>query len=597
LLATIFGFVTGGAIFCMYAGYNYYNLVAGQYHVWDYEYKAVGKSCIYAADGSLISEIYDYNRVFVPLADISPALQQAVIAIEDRRFYEHFGVDMQGVLRAFWVNCRSGEMLQGGSTITQQLVRNLFLSGEKTVVRKIKEMMLAVALEKSFNKDRILEMYLNEVYFGNGCYGVEAAAQKYFSKHAAELGAGEASMLAAIPRSPGYYDPYVHPEALLDRRNDVLDQMEIMGFISHEEKIKTRVERAVFSKLREDLQYYKFPYYTTQVIQQLTSRFGKEKLYQGGLKVYTTLRPAVQTQAEQAALQSVERFKAGGINATSMSIVSILPESGAVAALVGGVDFKKDQNNMAVIPRQPGSAIKPLHYAAAMQKGLINPRSLLSAGTKSFGNYLVKSHMVGRITVSDALKFSVNVAAVDLMNMLGTTAAMENLKQLGISTLVEGDANLSLALGGMTYGIGLLELTAAYVPFAAGGIYYEPYLVERVEDMSGRVLFIHNAGGRRVFSASVAGEMNAMLTRVVTGGTGAGARIPGGAAGKTGTTDNSRCVWFVGYNKDIVTGLWAGNTDNSPIGSYSGGDLVAPVWREYMSGLMESGLIEGGLTV
>jgi len=594
LLLVFCGFITGAAIFCMYSGYNYYNLIAEQYRIRDYQYSTAGKSYIYAADGSLITELYDYNRVFVPLDRISPVMIQSVIAIEDHRFYEHFGADVSGMIRAFWINYQSGETLQGGSTITQQLVRKLFLSDEKTFSRKINEIMLAVAFEKKFSKDQILEMYLNEVYFGNGCYGVEAAAQKYFSKHAAELGVREASVLAAILRSPGYYDPYTNIEALCDRRNDVLDRMEVMGFVSHEDKINFKGETPVFSRSQEDLQLLRYPYFTTEVIKQLTSRFGREKLYRGGLSIHTTLTPAMQARAEQVVQKSVERFKTSKINATNMSIVSINPRSGAVMALVGGINFKIDQNNMAVIPRQPGSAIKPLHYAAAMEKGLISPSSLINAGTRSFGKYLVKSNMNGKISVRDALKYSVNVSAVELVNMMGPAEAIENLRQLGISSLAAEDANLSLALGGMTYGVSLLELTAAYVPFAAGGEYYQPYLVSWVEDASGQVLYRHKVAERQVYPAGVAADMNAMLTRVVTGGTGTGARIPGGAAGKTGTTDNSRCVWFLGYNKELVTGVWAGNTDNSPIGSYSGGDLVAPVWREYMTGLMESGLIGVG---
>ncbi|GBF35589.1 multimodular transpeptidase-transglycosylase [Desulfocucumis palustris] len=594
IFIAITGFFTGAVLIGLFLAYNYYLQLTRQYDIEDYTYTATGKSYIYSSGGGLISELYDYNRVYVSLDKISEPMKDAIVAIEDHRFYEHFGVDLSGLARALWINYRSGETLQGGSTLTQQLVRNLFLSSEKTVGRKINEIMLAVAFEKRFSKEQILEMYLNEVYFGNGCYGVEAAARRYFNKTAAELDVNEASILAAIPRSPSYYDPETNPEALYIRRGDVLDRMEELGYISHEDKISIRAARPDIAVAGHHLDSYRFPYFTTEVVRQLVDMYGREKVYRGGLKIYTTVDWQIQSQAEMVALESVQGFKARKINATNLAIVSVYPYSGAVAALVGGVDFSRDQNNIALIPRQPGSAIKPLHYAAAMETGLVGPYSLLNAGSKHFGKYFVEGSAGGRVTVRDAIKYSVNVPAVEVVNMLGPEKAIENLKALGVTTVAAEDANLALALGGMTHGIKPLELAAAYVPFASGGVYCKPYLIERVEDMSGKILFRHEPSPRRIYSEKVAGYMNAILTQVITGGTGTRARIPGGAAGKTGTTDKSRCVWFVGYNNALVTAVWAGNTDNTPIGGYDGGRLAAPVWGKYMTGLIEKGFIKAG---
>lgn len=590
----ITGFFIGAALIGLYMANNYYLQVVRQYNIEDYTYSPTGKSYIYSSDGRLISELYDYNRVYIPLDKISEPMKNAIIAIEDHRFYEHFGADINGMARALWINYHSGETLQGGSTITQQLVRNLFLNSEKTVSRKINEIMLAVAFEKRFNKEEILEMYLNEIYFGNGCYGVEAAARRYFNKSAAELDVNEASILAAIPRSPSYYDPETNPEALYSRRSDVLDRMEELGYISHEDKISIRATRADIAGAVDNIASYRFPYFTTEVVRQLVAMYGREKVYRGGLRIHTTVDWQIQNQAEMVASESVQGFISRKINATNLAIVSVYPSSGAVAALVGGIDFNRDQNNMALIPRQPGSAIKPLHYAAAMEAGLVGPYSLLNAESKNFGKYFVKGSMEGRVTVRDAIKYSVNVPAVEVVNMLGPEKAIDNLKVLGVSTVADEDAYLALALGGMTQGIKPLELAASYIPFASGGLYFKPYLIERVEDMSGRVLFRHEPEARRVYSEKVAGYMNAILTQVISGGTGARAQIPGGAAGKTGTTDKSRCVWFVGYNNALVTAVWAGNTDNTPIGGYDGGHLAAPVWGKYMSGLIEKGLIKAG---
>lgn len=571
-----------------------YQQVALRYGLDSFNYQSSNKGAIYSSDGVVIAELSNKNKDHVPLEKISEPMKKSIIAIEDHRFYDHFGVDVIGTLRALFKDIVHGEAMEGGSTITQQLVRNLFLTQDKTFSRKITEILLAVNLERRFTKDEILEMYLNEIYFGNGCYGVEAAAQKYFGKHAADLDLAEATMLAGIPKSPNNFEPLHHPLENKSRQQDTLSRMLELKLINPEqarEAIQEQVKVHNFTNKTAQNNHYKFPYFTTEVINQLVEMYGKERVFNGGLKVTTTLDSRAAQAAEDVARQKVAEFRRRGIRASNMAIVSVSPRDGAIIALVGGVDFTKDQNNLALLPRQPGSAIKPINYAGALDKGIINENTVLNASSKKFGNYYVSSHTVGSVTVSTALKYSMNVPAVEVVQSLGINNTIKNLKRFGISTVTDSDANLAIALGGMYYGIKPLEMAAAYATFANSGKYYKPYMIKSVEDSMGNVLYQHDSQPDQVISSRTAQIMTKMLQEVVRGGTGVRANISGNEAGKTGTTDDSRCLWFVGYNQEISTAVWIGNSNNRPVSGYSGGDLAAPVWREYMLTLMERHVI------
>ncbi|MEG6522048.1 transglycosylase domain-containing protein [Desulfotomaculum sp. 1211_IL3151] len=573
--------------------YYEYNRVSNLYSMDTFDYQTSKRGVIYSADGVVLTYLFDQNKEHVTLDKISKPMQRTIMAIEDHRFYRHHGVDIIGTVRALLTNIFSGEASQGGSTITQQLARNLFLSPEKTLSRKFTELLLAIKLESKFSKEEILEMYLNEIYFGNGCYGIETAANKYFNKQASEISFAEATVLAGIPKAPSQLEPIYHHRENRDRQIIIINRLLDLGYINKYEAQQLVNEKIDIknTKLKPNREYYKFPYFTSEVIQQLIVMYGKDRVYNGGLRVATTLDTKAAEIAEVIAKNKVAQFKTSGIAAQNMSFVSVNNRDGAVISLVGGVDFTTDQNNLAVLPRQPGSAIKPLHYAGALDQGIINENKIFHAGPRSFGNYFVSSNTKANVSVCVALKHSMNVPAVEVVSSFGIKAVLENLKNFGITTLSEKDSNLAIALGGMYYGIKPIELAAAYAAFANSGIYNKPYLIKTVEDKNGHVLYQHKAENRQIIKPRTAQIITQILVEVVRGGTGTRANISGNEAGKTGTTDDSRCLWFVGLNKDISTAIWIGNNDNRPVYGYHGGDLAAPIWREYITTLMENNII------
>ncbi|ABO50328.1 penicillin-binding protein, 1A family [Desulforamulus reducens MI-1] len=576
-----------------------YNRVSNQYGLDSFQYKKSQRSVIYSADGVVLTYLYHQNRDYVSIDQISQPMQQAIIAIEDHRFHEHFGIDVIGTTRALYIDLISGEALEGGSTITQQLVRNLFLSSEKTLSRKITEMFLAIKMEDRFTKEEILEMYLNEIYFGNGCYGIETAALKYFGKHASELSLLEATMLAGIPQAPSKLDPIYHAPENRARQKDTLKRMVELSYITKEEAHNILQKEISIKKpdRNETSTDYKFPYFTTEVIRQLVDRYGKEKVYNGGLKIVTTLDSRAAAIAEELARKKIKQFKESGISAYNISIVSINNQDGAVISLVGGSDFNRDQNNLAIIPRQPGSAIKPLHYAGALDKGIINENALLNASSRSFGKYYVSSNVKANVSVCVALKNSMNVPSVEVVNALGIQKTIENLKRFGITTISQNDYNLAIALGGMYNGIKPLELAAAYTTFAHAGIYNKPYMIKTVEEENGSILYRHQPENKQIISPRTAQLITQMLVEVVRGGTGTRANISGNEAGKTGTTNDSRCLWFVGFNQDVSTAVWIGNSNNQPVYGFHGGDLAAPIWREYTATLIQKQIIHKSVRI
>ena len=581
--------------------YNFYQDVTNHMDIYNFEYIPIQKTVVYSADGVLLAELYDEDRTYIAPDMISPHMKEAIIAVEDHRFYHHRGVDFLGILRAVVKNMESNQVIQGGSTITQQLARNLFLSHERTYQRKLQEIALAIALEKKYTKEEILGMYLNHVYFGSGYYGIETAAQKYLGKPALELTLAESALLAGIPNRPSDYELHGNFSRAKERQRLVLVRMSEEGLITPRDRDNATLEEITIldRNPKNSSYYYLHPYYVSEAVKQLEEILSQQAVYTGGLVVYTTLNTKMQQEAEEICAQQVANFNRRGIRATNMALVSVVPQTGAVTALVGGVDFKTDQNNLALTPRQPGSSIKPLIYAAGLNTKTINVHSQLDAQTKQYGGYVIKGRAEGTASLQEAIRHSLNVPAAEVVNRLGFESAAKYLQLFGVTSVTANDYNYAaLAMGGMFHGISPLEMASAYGVFANEGIYNKPYFIERVENSQGMVLYTHQGENRRVVSKEVAGAMHHCLKNVVTGGTGTNARLPWECAGKTGTTDRNRAMWFVGYTSNLSTAVWVGNTDNTPVyGGGSGGTIAAPAWRQYMLAVINGGYIEapGGI--
>lgn len=556
----------------------------------DWSYRAPAQTTIYTTDGQVLAQ-FGYKRIYKD--DFPRLLKQAVVEVEDRRFYEHGSIDPRGMLRALWVDLRLGEKAQGGSTITQQLARTLFLTNKKSIMRKSQEIIIATALERKYSKDAILNMYLNEIYMGRGVCGMGAAAQEYFGKDVSDLSLAEISYLVAMISAPEYYSPDHDARALKIRQATVLNVLSERGIITTGD-----AEKALSEEL--DIRPYKkrelvHPYFTVYILNRLKQEYGEDAVYRGGLKVYTTVDSQMQERAEQTVAYHMKKLEAEGITARDVALVSIEPGNGAVKAMVGGADFSRNQINMAVVARQPGSAIKPLIYAAAMDSGVIKSNTVLNNRPRDFNGYR-PSNSTGnpdKASVRQALVNSYNVASVEVLNTLGLEKAFKYLERFGISTLTPGDRHLALALGGMEKGISPMEMAAAYAVFAANGQWAEPYTIERIEDANGNILYDHPIKTRTVVKESVAREMTSILRDVVNYGTGKSARAKVQAAGKTGTTSQSRDLWFVGYTPELSTAVWLGNSNNDAIKGAAtyGGTCCGPIWRDYMNALVDAGLL------
>jgi penicillin-binding protein 1A len=537
---------------------------------------------IFSSDGVLLARLFDQNRDVVPLRDIPTNLRNATIAVEDHRFFEHRGVDWRGVARALVTNLEDSRYAQGGSTITQQLVRNLYLSPDKRLRRKIREAMLAIRVERRFNKNEILEMYLNQVFYGARSFGVEAAARTYFGKPAKELSLVQCALLAGIPQRPGLYDPYANPTESRQRRNVVLKRMADTGYISASQAhaaMNAPIGLAYHHQPR--LTARRAPYFVDYVIRLLEDRYGAEQVYRGGMRVQTTLNTRAQSAAEDALKNGMNaRF---GRRPTVSALLSIDPVSGYIRAMVGGRDYKTSVFNRAVqAHRQPGSAFKPFVYAAALNAGM-TPRDRITDGPVTFEeshwtphNYDHRWH--GRVTLTEALADSINIPAIKLLDTVGTTSAIQMARACGITSDLSD--NLTLALG--TSEVTMLEITSAYGTFAAGGYHTDPLAIVNVKDSQGRVLEQHYPDPESVLDEVVARRIDFMLRQVVRVGTGRPAAGIPNARGKTGTTDDLHDAWFIGYTPDLVTAVWVGNDKPRRIPGLTGGGECAPIWTAYM---------------
>lgn len=551
-----------------------------------------------------VFNIFREHRTPVALDAISPHLIRAVLAVEDERFYTHRGIDLRRVAGAALANLRRGELAQGGSTITQQLARKTFLSDRKSFLRKAREMVLAVRLERAFSKDEILEMYLNRIYFGRGFYGIEAAAQGYFGKPASAVTLDEAALLAGLIQAPSAYAPPANLQRAIARRAVVLARMQAVGAITASEAESAAAAEVT---LRRELGQPRFgEYYRHRVIRELTERFGEDLVWNGGLRVYTTADPAIQRAADRAlaaGLTAIEQRRGFAAPAhgdpdayvdgrpvyLQGTFVAIDPRNGHVRALVGGRNFDDSTWDRAVdARRQAGSAYKPFVFAAAIEAGA-SPATIvtnLDAHTRVAGGAWRPDEAHGQasgdaMSMRDALRVSNNRAAVRVLNTVGIQNAVRYATRLG---LAPPPAVPSLVLGSGE--VTLLSMTTAYGAFANGGLVHAPVFIRRVEDRDGRVLWEHAATPTRAISESTAFLVADMLADVVNRGTAARARTDGfslPAAGKTGTTDDYRDAWFVGFTPTLVAGVWAGFDEPRTIvpGGYATG-LVVPIWTRFM---------------
>lgn len=559
---------------------------------------------VYDADGNEIASYYLQNRRSVTLDEISDYVKLGVVDTEDKRFYDHNGVDPQGILRAVVGQLTGSGDAGGGSTITQQLVRNTVLSDEQfeqSLKRKVREAYIAIQMEKEYTKDQILNMYLNTIYYGNGAYGIEAASITYFNKHASELTLGEAAVLVGLPNAPSMYDPFQYPEACKERRNLVLQRMLEAGHISQEEYDATCAEEIVVNpgELTDSIGDY--PYFTDYVRQLLLQDFSSETVLQGGLKVYTTLDPTKQQIAEQACAEQVGKLDDPGIGA---ALVSIDNSNGYIVAMVGGQNYGNDEAagqstyNLALAQRQAGSSFKTFTLLAAMLDGMsptvmLNCSSPMDIGPgwpnlKNYGN-----NNYGYITLARATELSSNTAYGQVIYAIGVEKLQETAQLVGIDTPVKPVLASSLGATEVTP----LEMCEGYSTIASGGVHRNPVAITRIEDRNGNVVYEHQDSGEQVIDSAVAEDVTEVLEGVFDAGyttsyVNAYFNANQPVAGKTGTADDASDLWFCGFTPQLTTVVWMGyRQGNDPVLIYGGYaetyETSQPIWTDYMNAVLD----------
>ncbi|EKE04366.1 MAG: hypothetical protein ACD_20C00085G0023 [uncultured bacterium] len=522
---------------------------------------------IYDINDKLIANIHgDEDRVLVSLDKISPDLQRAVIAVEDNRFYSHKGIDLIGTVRAGFNNF-SGDTIQGGSTLTQQLVKNSFLTPERSIKRKLIEAILAIRVEKNFTKDKILEMYLNQIYWGNLSYGAEKAARRYFKKSASKLNLAESALLAGLIKAPEGYSPYRNFEGAKIRQKLALERMEHYGYITHNQRLEAEKQPIKLASPKQS--YSKYPYFIDYVSYVLRQTYGEDVVRRGGLKVYTTLDPEVQEIAEKTINEGIKSIPKGS-GVSQGALVSINVDNGYIQALVGGVDYSKSNFNRAAFSkRAAGSSFKPVVYLTGLRLGKITPQSPIVDAPISFntGWNIWSPHnwdgkYMGKMTVRKALTLSRNTPTVRVALKVGVDSIIETARLLGIKSSI--NRNFSIALG--STGVSPLEMATVYSTLARDGVYIEPTIIRKIEDSDNNILEAHEPDLIRVVSPNFVAQLNSILVDVVEKGTGKFAILKGrNVAGKTGTTDDVRDIWFSGYTPDTATVIWMGNDQNTPL--------------------------------
>jgi penicillin-binding protein 1A len=545
-------------------------------------------SQIFSSNGTLIGVLFKENRIWVSIDDIPKTMQDAIIAIEDSRFYEHVGVDPKGIARAVMENFRGGGLSQGASTITQQLARNIFLSQERSMKRKIQEVLISVDIEKRFSKREILEFYLNQIYFGSGSYGIEAAAQTYFGKHAKNLTLPECAMIAGLPAAPSVYSPLVDPKMAKKRQELVLQRMLACGYITADDEKKAREKKLVTAPKKSEIQIFKYPYFTTYALHELSKRYDDNYLYRAGLKIYTTLDIPMQNAAATSLLDGLQRAQKQNMNATNAAIVALDPRNGYIKAMVGGVKYtEKNQFNRAWQARRlPGSAFKVFVYATALEQGY-TPDTMVSdsavtysiPGSNDWSPKNSDGRFMGNLTFRDSLKWSRNVCAVRVLDALGPDDVIKTAEKMGITDPLEN--NLSIALGSCE--VTVLDMASAYGVLANGGIRVQPTAIRKIVDSHGNVVEDNiKPKAEEAVSPATALAMTEMMEEVVKSGTGTAAQIGRPAAGKTGTTDEHRDAWFVGCVPQLSCAIWTGNDDYTKMNYVFGGTLGAGIWGDFM---------------
>lgn len=534
-------------------------------------------------EGRPIKGLAEQNRVSVPLEEISPYFIQAIIAVEDKNFYQHHGLDLGGLLRATWSNLKSRKIVAGGSTISQQTAKNIYLTNERTMVRKVKELYYAFLLEKRYSKDEILDMYCNTIYFGQGAYGVEVAARTYFACSASDLDLAQAALLAGLPQWPSKYDPYVNPEYAKKRQEIVLHRMHDEGKISEEEML---------AALDEKLEYKKgafidsvAPHFVAMIRDELRASYGDAQVYQGGLEISTTL----DLDMQKAAGQAVEKILQDRDPELQAALIALDVPTGQIRAMVGGRDYSQSKLNRVFSYRQPGSTFKPFVYSLALEDGLTaadmyeckeTKYRLANGDVYQPTDYGKKPYHGRPFTLKEAIVISDNVVAVRLLHDLGVEETVARLHAFGFAKI---QPVLSLVLGSNE--VRPLDLAGGFQAIANQGTYYKPSYLLEVKDREGRSLEKHKSSpGRQVLDAGIAAIITDMMQGVLEpGGTASHLKQKVGrpAAVKTGTTDEYRDAWFVGYTPDLVCVVWVGYDRQRNV-NLSGGAIAGPIWADFM---------------
>lgn len=552
------------------------------------EYKPGLITRFYDIHNEVIAEMFAERRTIVPLQRIPVDLQNAVIATEDERFFRHWGIDLRGIGRAFLNNLFRGRVVEGGSTITQQLARALFLTQDRTFQRKIKEALLSLQIEKKYTKEEILQMYLNQVFFGHGTYGVEQASRVYFGKHVQELNLAECALLAGLLRAPKAYSPFTKAASAQRRAQTVLSLMYNQKYITLEER-----DKALQYKYYTQRQKYvsnAAPYFIENIKIELEDKYGTDAMYKGGLQIYTTLDLAMQRNAEKALDKKLNPYDVAASTDAPVQcgLIAIDPKNGQIRALVGGRNFEKSQfNRVTQAKRQPGSAFKTFVFTAALESGLTpssliddSPVTLVGGDEKEWAPQNYDKEFWGPTTLRRALENSRNVCSVKLIVQLTPETVVIYSRKLGIQSPLGN--NLSLSLG--TSEVTLQEITSSFCTFANYGIRTMPYSVITVKDASGNVLEQNIPVEETVLSEQTTYLMTNLLKGVVKNGTGYAARALGRpCAGKTGTSNDYRDAWFIGYTPDLACGVWVGYDDHRIIGEkQTGGVIACPIWTDFM---------------
>jgi penicillin-binding protein 2A len=551
----------------------------------------------YDRNGEVASKVSANKNEGISINQVPDSLKDAVIAIEDHRFFEHHGVDYIGITRALIRDIKAGGMVEGGSTITQQLTKNTLLTSQKTLKRKVDEIFLAMKIERQYTKLEILQMYLNQIYFGDGAWGIKQASRNYFAKEVKDLSTSEAALLAGLIKAPSALNPYKHLDKAVERRNLVLLQMKNHGYLTNEQYLQAKNEKVFLNDKGGDPFRGKFPYYVDQVLEEAIKDYGlsQDELLTGGFQIYTELDPNMQATMERI-FQKDSLFPKGTDQIVQSGGVLVDPSDGGIRAIVGGRGEHtfRGYNRASHLKAQPGSAIKPLAvFTPALEDGW-KITDMLKDEPMSFGEYEPSNYnhqYAGEVPMYEAVKESKNVSAVWLLNEIGIDKGMDSVTRFGLQ-LEKGDRNLTLALGGLERGVSPLDMAEAYSVFANNGVRNQTHVIKKIVDADGLVIAEHKQNKQRVTTKSVANQMTTMLLGVVEHGSGKSADLPGReVAGKTGSTQvpikgitGVKDQWFVGYTPQLVGAIWLGydKTDENHYLKTTSSAGAAIVFREIM---------------